>query len=127
MAAGRVLVVDDEPIVGIGFERSLGDHGYQVESVLSGEAALKAVAQQQYDVIFIDKDMPGMDGVEACREIKKISPSAICIFMTGKFDANNIIKEVEFVKAGGKTYYLYKPFAEGEVLQVLQKALSGGK
>ncbi|MBF0489647.1 MAG: response regulator [Candidatus Omnitrophica bacterium] len=68
--------------------------------------------------------MPGIDGIETCREIMKLSPDSICIFMTGKFEKNNILKEAEFIDAGGKTYYLYKPFAIGELEEVIQKALS---
>ncbi|MBF0121881.1 MAG: response regulator [Candidatus Omnitrophica bacterium] len=124
MASESILVVDDEPIVGLGFERGLGDKGYYVKSVLSGEEALKAVALRKYNVVFIDKDMPGMDGVETCREIKKICPDSICIFMTGKFDKNNTLKESAFVEAGGRTYYLYKPFIAGEIQEVILKALS---
>ena len=67
------------------------------------------------------------NGIEACREIKKLSPDSIAIFMTGQFDKTNIIKEAQFVDAGGRTFYLYKPFAAGELLEVIQKALSEKK
>lgn len=123
MSAEKILVVDDEPIIGIAFQRELGEKGYDVDSVLSGEEALKAVKQKKYDIIFIDKVMPGMDGIETCRKIKYISPDSIAIFMTGLFDKENILKEAQFVAAGGRTYYLYKPFSQGELLEVIQKAL----
>ena len=83
------------------------------------------VKSKKYDLIFIDLVMPGMDGVETCRAIKKISPASILVFMTGKVGGHvdPIFKEVEFVNAGGKDYYLYKPFLAGEILAVTKKAL----
>ena len=127
MAAENILVVDDEEIIGIGFDRSLVKKGYHVDSVLSGEDAVKAVTLKKFDLIFIDKDMPGMDGIETCREVKKLCPDSVCIFMTGLFDKENIMKEMAFVDAGGRTYYLYKPFSEGEIEEVIKKVLNEKK
>jgi len=127
MSTENILVVDDERIIGTAFETALGDKGYNVDSVLNAEEALIAVTKKKYDLVFIDKTMPGMDGIEACREIKKLSPESIAVFMTGCFDKHNIIKEQQFVDAGGRTYYLYKPFARGELLEVVIKALSEKK
>ncbi len=123
MSAENILVVDDDAIIGITFQRELNEEGYNVDSVLNGEEALKAVKLKKYNWVFIDKVMPGMDGVETCKEIKKISPDSILIYMTGFLDKNNVLKEAEFVDAGGRVYYLYKPFAQGELLAVVQKAL----
>lgn len=123
MSGENILVVDDEPIIGTAFKVELGGSGYHVDSVLSGEEALKAVKQKKYDLVFIDKTMPGMDGIEACREIKKLSPDSIAIFMTGLFDKANTNKEAQFLAAGGRTYFLYKPFAQGELQEVVKKAL----
>ncbi len=124
MSAENILVVDDEPIIGIGFKRELDGKGYNVDSVLSGGEALKAVKLKKYDIVFIDKILPGMDGVETCKALKKVSPDLICIFMTGHFSKENVLKEAQFVEAGGRTYYLYKPFVQGEVQEIIQKALS---
>lgn len=127
MSAENILVVDDEAIIGIGFDRTLSPKGYHVESVLSGEEALVAVQKKKFDLVFIDKTMPGMDGIATCREVKKLSPDSICIFMTGLLDKANTLQEQAFVDAGGRTYYLYKPFAAGELEEVIRKALVGGK
>lgn len=123
MSGERILVVDDEALIGIAFEREFSDKGYHVDYVLSGEEALRAVKEKDYDIVFIDKNLPGMDGIETCREIKKIAPALIAIFMTGAFDKDNILKEQQFVEAGGRTFYLYKPFARGEVHEVIQQVL----
>lgn len=123
----NILVVDDEKVVGIGFQRELSEASYNVDTVLSGEEAVKAVGKKRYDIVFIDKVMPGIDGIETCREIMKIRPDSICIFMTGRFDKESSIKEAQFMAAGGKTYYLYKPFASGEILDVVKKALKDNR
>ncbi|MBF0123410.1 MAG: response regulator [Candidatus Omnitrophica bacterium] len=127
MATKNVLVVDDEAIIGIGFDRALTEYGYQVDSALSGAEALEAVKKKKYDLVFIDKMMPVMDGIETCRGVKKVSPDSICIFMTGLFNKENILKEMAFIEAGGRTYYLYKPFSSSELLDVAQKALGEKK
>jgi len=124
MSNENILVVDDEALIGISFEREFSDKGFHVDCVLCGEEALRLVNLKKYDLIFIDKSLPGIDGIETCRQIKKISPDSIAIFMTGSFDKDNIIKEQEFVAAGGRTFYLYKPFAIGEVQEVVRKALN---
>ena len=123
----RILVVDDDRQVHDIFALRLKDEGYRIDYVFSGEEALKVVKVERYDLVFIDKFMPGMDGIESCREIKKVSPDSILIFMTGSFDKESTIKEAQFVDAGGRTYYLYKPFAQGELQEVIKKALNDGK
>jgi len=119
----QILVVDDEKIIGTAFKRELGREGYEVDSVLSGEEALEIVKLKKYALIFVDLIMPGMDGIQTCRAIKEISPDSIIVFMTGRIDKGTIFKEIEFTRAGGKVYYLYKPFLEGELLEVTRKAL----
>lgn len=123
MSMLNILVVDDEPIIGTAFKRELGDQGHQVEYAPNGEVALKSLRLKKYDMVFIDKIMPGMDGIETCRQILKIDPETIPIFMTGVFGKNSAYQEAEFVKAGGRTYSLYKPFSAGELSEVVQKAI----
>jgi CheY-like chemotaxis protein len=100
-------------------------HGFVVDCVLSGEEALGKARQVQYDLAFIDYYLPGMNGVEVCRELKKVSPRTIMIFFTGTVGNGVLDKEDEFVKAGGRVAWLYKPFMDGELLRVAQEALSG--
>lgn len=124
MAEKRVLVVDDVEIVFSAFREELEKEGFRVDTALSGEAAVQKAGEEQYDLIFIDMVMPGFDGIETCRAIKHISPASKLVAMTGQIYSGLANKELEFVKAGGKIYYLYKPFQSGEILQVAKKALS---
>lgn len=125
MPGENILIVDDEPLIASSLKKELNDAGYHVDSVLSGVEALEAVKRTKYDLVFIDEVMPGMDGVATCKAIKKISSEPILIYMTGVFDRDNVVKEQQFVDAGGQIHYLYKPFGSGEVLQVIGKALKG--
>jgi CheY-like chemotaxis protein len=124
MAEKRVLVVDDVEIVFSAFREELENEGFRVDTALSGEAAVQKAREEQYDLVFIDMVMPGIDGIETCRAIKGISPASRLVAMTGQIYSGLADKELEFVKAGGKIYYLYKPFQSGEILQVAKKALS---
>jgi len=124
MAGEKILVVDDEKIVGTAFKRELGREGFEVDSVLDGEHALEMAKVKKYDLIFVDMVMPGIDGIQTCGALKEISPDSTIIFMTGYVDKETIFREIEFTRAGGKVYYLYKPFVEGEILEVTRKALT---
>ena len=124
MTGASVLIVDDEPFIGSALKRELSGAGYYVESVLSGMEAVEAVKQKKYGVVLIDQVMPDLDGVETCKAIKKISPESVFIYMTGLFDRDNVVKERQFAEAGGRVYFLYKPFAQGEVQDTVKMALS---
>ncbi len=127
MAGEKILVIDDEKIVYAAFKKELGLEGYEIDGALSGEEALEKVKEKKYALIFIDYHMPGgMNGVEACKAIRKIDSDLVLVFMTGTVEAGTTTeKEAEFIVAGGKVYYLYKPFLEGEILTVTKKALAG--
>ncbi len=66
-----------------------------------------------------------MDGIETCRALKEISSDSRIVSMTGQIYAGLADKELEFVREGGNVYFLYKPFMEGEILEVTKKALKG--
>ncbi len=119
----RVLIIDDEPIICRGLEKEFIDAGYEAESAGSCDGALEKIKEREFDIVFIDLVLPGKDGVETCREIKGVSPQSKLVFMTGMMETDPIFKEMQFVEAGGQAHYLYKPFLEGEILEVAQKAL----
>jgi len=66
----KVLVIDDDAVVGRSFDRVLSDKGYDVSTALSGEAALETMNDSEFDVVFTDIKMPGMDGLEVTERIK---------------------------------------------------------
>jgi CheY-like chemotaxis protein len=79
----QVLVIDDDEVVGRSFDRVLSDKGYEVSTVLSGVDALNSMDDTNYDVIFTDIKMPGMDGMEVTRRIKARCPWTPVVVITG--------------------------------------------
>ena len=65
----QVLVIDDDAVVGRSFDRVLTEQGYDVSTALSGEEALDKIEDNNYDVVFTDIKMPGMDGLEVAEQI----------------------------------------------------------
>jgi DNA-binding response OmpR family regulator len=124
MASERILVVDDADIVCIGLKEELGREGYRVDYALSCDEAVRKVRARKYDVIFVDLVMPGKDGIQTCREIRAIRPESKVVFITGQISNGLEEKEKDFMEAGGRIYYLYKPFSEGEILEATRKILS---
>ncbi len=124
MASKNILVIDDVEIILSTFKEELGSAGFEVDTATSSKAAIKKVRAKKYDIIFIDMVMPEMEGIEICKALKDISPTSRLVAMTGQIYNNLADNELEFRMAGGKVYFLYKPFLEGEILQVTNKALS---
>ncbi|MEI8345746.1 MAG: response regulator, partial [Candidatus Omnitrophota bacterium] len=89
----RILVIDDDVQVHDIFLLRLKKDGYLIDYVFSGEEALPLVKSVNYDLIFVDMVMPGIDGVETCKAIKEIDPEAVLICMTGVFGKKSILSE----------------------------------
>jgi CheY-like chemotaxis protein len=79
----QVLVIDDDAVVGRSFDRVLTGKGYEVSTALSGEEALKTMNEADFDVVFTDIKMPGMDGLEVAERIKARCPWTPVVVITG--------------------------------------------
>lgn len=82
-ALRKVLVVDDDPVVGKSIDRILSSRGYAVISAASGEEAMERLASEDYDVVYTDIRMPGMSGLEVARRIKETRPWLPVVIVTG--------------------------------------------
>jgi CheY-like chemotaxis protein len=82
-APKKVLVVDDDPVVGKSFDRVLQPKGYAVIHAASGEEALKRLDAESYDMVYTDIKMPGMDGIEVAKRIKASRPWLPVVIVTG--------------------------------------------
>lgn len=120
-----VLVVDDSPDT-LGFLASaLKDADLTVLVALDGEGALKVIEKIIPDLILLDAVMPGLDGFETCRRLKKIPSAAYVpvVFMTGLSDTEHIVKGFE---AGGVDY-LTKPIVSEELMARIRVHLANAR
>lgn len=79
----KILVVDDEESILNLFVKAFTQYGYDVRTATSGEKALEMIETQDLLVMFLDLNMPEMDGLDLCRQIKKKLPMAVIYAMTG--------------------------------------------
>jgi len=79
----QVLVIGDDAVVGRTFDRVLSGKGYEVSTALNGEDALQSIEDTEFDVVFTDIRMPGMDGLEVARRIKDKCPWTPVVVVTG--------------------------------------------
>ena len=118
-ALQKVLVVDDDAIVGRSFDRVLTDKGYDVSTALDGEEALNKFSGDAYDVVFTDIKMPGMDGLEVARRIKAKCPWTPVVIITGYGTEEN---EAE-ARVLGLNGFVRKPLTPAMIEGITLKAL----
>ncbi len=114
----RILVVDDEVEIVRALQRSLSAHGFEVFTAYSGEEALEAVAHYRPDVMVLDLGLPGMSGLEVCREVRKQSNLPI-IVLSVKDTERDKVQALDL----GADDYVSKPFGMNEVLARIRVAL----
>jgi DNA-binding NtrC family response regulator len=115
----RILVVDDELIVCESCQRILEEEGYEVETALSGTEAFAKMKENHFDIVITDLKMPGIDGMEVLRRLRREYPDTIVIMITG---FSTVETAVEAMKLGAFDY-IPKPFTPDEVSIVVKKAI----
>ncbi len=110
----RILLVEDDERIRASMRLSLEDEGYEVEEADSGEEALEAHARalvaQPFDLLVVDIMLPGMDGFDCCRELRKTSTVPI-IMVTARTDTHDVVAGLE----AGADDYVTKPFEPKEL------------
>jgi CheY-like chemotaxis protein len=115
----KVLVVDDDAVVGRSISRVLSEQGYQVRETLSGLEALEELDNQHYDMVFTDIRMPGMDGLHMTSRLKKNHPELPVVVITGYGTEANEQKARELGVAG----FLRKPFSPQMIIDNADRVL----
>ncbi len=106
----RILTVEDDERIRTAVKMALEDEGWIVEEAENGEAALDAFQRQPADVVLIDIMLPGVDGFEVCRAIRRTSDVPI-VMVTARADTHDVVAGLE----AGADDYLTKPFAPKEL------------
>ena len=115
----RILVVDDDQVVGKSFERVLTNKGYRVDTALSGREAFEKYAGADFDMVFTDMRMPDQDGLDVARRIKEMNPWLPIVVVTGYGTQETEAK----AKAIGVAEFLQKPLTPSMIEDVAARVM----
>jgi two-component system KDP operon response regulator KdpE len=118
LSSARILIVDDDPQIRRVMRTTLIAQGYEAADAKSGEEAIEKFRENKYDLILLDMNMGGMDGIETCREIR--SGSDVAIVMLTVRDAEK--DKIAALDAGADDY-VTKPFSAPELMARVRAAL----
>ena len=110
----KVLIVDDEEVVCLGYQRLLSGDGFSVMTAPDGDTALKIMEMNSFDVVLLDLKMPGMDGLAVLKTIKDRWPTSEVVMITGYPSLETVKEAVQF----GAYDYLAKPVVPEVVIRV---------
>jgi len=115
-----VLVVDDDPEMRALIGEVLSDKGYEVVEAPSGAEALIRLRSEPFAAIVLDKNMPGLSGLDLLPGLRTICPETPVILITAFGDVPTYMDAIE----KGAFAYIFKPFRMDELLQTLHQALA---
>jgi DNA-binding NtrC family response regulator len=113
----RTMIVDDEKIIREAFLYWFEKHGQAADAATSGIEALKKMAAQRYDLLFVDIKMPGMDGIELLGHVKSDYPETAVVIITAYASIESAIQAMKL----GAADYLMKPFRPDQLSLVIEK------
>jgi two-component system KDP operon response regulator KdpE len=116
---GKVLIVDDEPSIRRALRTTFGTLGFDIAEAVTGEQALPLLRAANFDAVLLDINMPGMGGLEACREIRRQFPRVAVLMLTVR---DNEDDKVEALEAGADDY-VTKPFPIRELVARVRSAV----
>ncbi|MCX5848129.1 MAG: sigma-54 dependent transcriptional regulator [Deltaproteobacteria bacterium] len=115
-----ILVVDDEESICQSLKAILSDEGYQVLVAGSGEEAVKIVEEEMPQLVLLDIWLPGMDGLETLKAIKKINPKVLVIIMSGHGTIETAVKATKL----GAFDFIEKPLSLDKIIILVNNAIS---
>jgi len=120
----RILVIDDEEAIRKAFVLALEDTAYQVDTAESGEKGIEMAKEANYDLIFLDLKMPGMNGVETLRELRKMDKDVPIYIITAFYE--EFFEELKGVEKDGIDFeVLRKPFRSEQIVLTAKSMLNG--
>ena len=118
MDKNRILIIEDDKRLREILKKILDRKGFRVDLATNGSEGIARIKQDFYDMALTDLKMPGMDGIEVLRAIKKISPKTYVIIMTAYGTIDSAVEAMR----NGAFDYVTKPFKTEEISIVLEKA-----
>ena len=115
----RVLLVEDDPMIGEAVQGALKDASYATDWVKNGQTALDTLACQNYDIILLDLGLPGKDGVEVLKVIRAKDNPVPLLIITARDGLDDRIRGLD----GGADDYVLKPFEMTELLARMRAVL----
>jgi two-component system KDP operon response regulator KdpE len=117
--SANILVVDDESSIRQALRVTLGTIGFEVAEAATGEQALELIRGTHYDAVLLDMNMPGMGGMMACREIRRLSPDLPILMLTIRDHQDDKVEALE----SGADDYVTKPFHMRELTARVRAAI----
>jgi two-component system, OmpR family, KDP operon response regulator KdpE len=118
MNGATILVVDDEPQIRRVLRSTLSSQGYVITDAKTGEEAVESVRKNKPDLVLLDVNMPGIGGIEACREIRRSSEAPIIMLTVRNAERDKVL-----ALDAGADDYVVKPFGIEELLARIRAAL----
>ena len=115
----QILVVEDEPKVALLLLRGLSEENYTVDVAEDGRAALEKFSADHYDLVILDRMLPGLEGLAVCRSMRLQDTNTPILMLTAKGEVEDKIAGLD----SGADDYLTKPFAFGELLARIRALL----
>jgi len=116
---GKVLIVDDESVIRWALRKTLQGMNFDIEEAETGEQAIALIRTIRFDAVLLDIGMPGMNGIETCREIRKLMPLLGIVMLTVKNAEDDKIRALD----AGADDYVTKPFHIRELAARLRAAV----
>jgi two-component system nitrogen regulation response regulator GlnG len=117
----NVLVVDDEMNLTLAMRRLLSAEGYRTETANSGDEALRKAQEAHYDVIFLDVNMPGMNGLETFVKLGEVAPLSAVVMITGY--GKTLKAVIEEARSLGVRAVIDKPFKINQITDAIKELI----
>ena len=116
---GRLLLIEGEDLVRVAIAQWLHRAGYQVDQATSGEEALERLAEGQYDLLLVDLNLPGIDGLDCLREAARCDSHAAALVISGYGSMDRVVESMHLGAQG----FLSKPFTPDDLLEAVKDTL----
>ncbi|MGD1899659.1 MAG: response regulator [Phormidesmis sp.] len=120
MPSANILVADDEKSIRLTVSQALASQGYEVATATDGKTALEKIETSDIDLLLLDIQMPGMDGIEVLQAAKTQRPALKVVMISAHGSVDNAVEAMKL----GAIDYLQKPFTPSELRELVERVLN---